>query len=86
MTRTALLLVCATVAGCGRPAPAADEAPAASVEARSEALPASPDTTAHTARTAPDSAQRIIGRDSAFGPLFAVDSLGRPVELPARRP
>lgn len=29
---------------------------------------------------------RIIGHDSAFGPLFAVDSLGRRVELPVRRP
>jgi hypothetical protein len=29
---------------------------------------------------------RIIGHDSAFGPLFAVDSLGRKVELPVRRP
>jgi hypothetical protein len=34
----------------------------------------------------PDSSSRIIGHDSAFGPLFAVDSLGRKVELPVRRP
>lgn len=33
-----------------------------------------------------DSSRRIIGHDSAFGPLFAVDSLGRKVELPVRRP
>lgn len=32
------------------------------------------------------SGPRIIGHDSAFGPLFAVDSLGRRVELPVRRP
>jgi hypothetical protein len=32
------------------------------------------------------SAPRTIGHDSAFGPLFAVDSLGRRVELPVRRP
>jgi hypothetical protein len=32
------------------------------------------------------SSPRIIGHDSAFGPLFAVDSLGRKVELPVRRP
>lgn len=32
------------------------------------------------------SSSRIIGHDSAFGPLFAVDSLGRKVELPVRRP
>jgi hypothetical protein len=33
-----------------------------------------------------DSTPPIIGYDSAFGPLFAVDSLGRKVALPPRRP
>ncbi len=36
----------------------------------------------------PDSVQsdsnRIIGHDSAFGPLFAVDSTGKLVDLPRR--
>ncbi len=31
-------------------------------------------------------APTYIGRDSAFGPLFAVDSTGKMVELPVRRP
>jgi hypothetical protein len=29
---------------------------------------------------------RIIGHDSAFGPLFAVDSTGKLVDLPRREP
>ena len=29
---------------------------------------------------------RIIGHDSAFGPLFSVDSTGKRVDLPRRTP
>lgn len=47
-----------------------------------------PDSAAYTSM--PDSVQmdsnRIIGHDSAFGPLFAVDSTGKLVDLPRRNP
>ncbi len=43
-----------------------------------------------TATAMPDSVQsdsnQIIGHDSAFGPLFSVDSAGNRVDLPRRAP
>lgn len=47
-------------------------------------------TTDSVTTMAPDSVRadsnRIIGHDSAFGPLFAVDSTGKLVDLPRRTP
>lgn len=61
---------------------AADSAAVADSAARDST---SRDSTARDS-TARDSTPPIIGRDSAFGPLLAVDSLGRKVDLPSRRP
>lgn len=53
---------------------------------------ASPMSPADSADSLADSTRRpgadsgYIGYDSAFGPLFAVDSTGKMVELPVRRP
>lgn len=53
---------------------------------------ANPKSPADSADSLADSLRRsgadsgYIGYDSAFGPLFAVDSTGKMVELPVRRP
>lgn len=78
--------VLAVLSGCEKRevAPAAQQGADRSAAA-SPTSGSAVDTLADSTRRPPaDSA--YIGRDSAFGPLFAVDSTGKMVELPVRRP
>lgn len=63
--------------------------PASSTSADSAVAGAAAPDSVPADSTRPDSSRaepQYIGRDSAFGPLFAVDSTGKAVELPVRRP
>ncbi len=98
MKRAALLVPFALFAACspkgGAAGGSADSTATVASEstatvrdsATRDSVPRTDTTGAKSKATAPTKAGAVIGRDSAFGPKYIVDSTGKLIPIPQKRP